>query len=41
MALGLSSPLPCQPTARRSRCKGARNAREPATDPWRRGRRQR
>src|SRR5271165_3689085 len=33
MALGLSSPLPCPPTARRSRCKGARNAREPATHP--------
>jgi hypothetical protein len=26
MALGLSSPLPCPPTARRPRCKGARNA---------------
>ena len=36
MALGLSSPLPCPPTARRSRCKGARNAREPATHPSRR-----
>jgi hypothetical protein len=33
MALGLSSPLPRPPTARRSRCKGARNAREPATHP--------
>ena len=33
MALGLASPLPCPPTARRSRCKGARNAREPATHP--------
>ena len=41
MALGLSSPLPRTPTARRSRCKGARNAREPATHPWRRERRQR
>ena len=39
MALGLSSPLPRPPTARRSRCKGARNAREPATHPWRRERR--
>ena len=33
MALGLSSPLPRPQTARRSRCKGARNAREPATHP--------
>src|SRR5271169_3526617 len=33
MALGLASPLPCPPTARRSRCKGARNAREPADAP--------
>ena len=33
MASGLSSPLPRPPTARRSRCKGARNAREPATHP--------
>ena len=33
MAVGLSSPLPCPQTARRSGCKGARNAREPATNP--------
>ena len=33
MAFGLSSPLPRPSTARRSRCKGARNAREPATHP--------
>jgi hypothetical protein len=33
MAVGLSSHLPWPPTARRSRCKGARNAREPATHP--------
>ena len=33
MALGLSSPLPCPQTARPSGCKGARNAREPATNP--------
>jgi len=33
MALGLSSPLPRPPTARRSRCKGARNAREPRDKP--------
>jgi hypothetical protein len=31
--MGLSSPLPCPRTARRSGCKGARNAREPATNP--------
>ena len=31
--MGLSSPLPCPQTARRSGCKGARNAREPATNP--------
>src|SRR5258708_39942213 len=33
LALGLSSPLPCPQTARPSGCKGARNAREPATNP--------
>src|ERR1700722_19412720 len=33
LALGFSSPLPCPPTARRSRCKGARNAREPRDEP--------
>ena len=31
--MGLSSPLPCPQTARPSGCKGARNAREPATNP--------
>ena len=31
--MGLSSPLPWPRTARRSGCKGARNAREPATNP--------
>jgi hypothetical protein len=31
--VGLSSPLPCPQTARPSGCKGARNAREPATNP--------
>jgi hypothetical protein len=31
--VGLSSPLPCPQTARRSGCKGARNARKPATNP--------
>ena len=31
--MGLSSPLPCPKTARPSGCKGARNAREPATNP--------
>src|SRR5271156_5363281 len=39
LALGFSLPLPRPPTARRSCCKGARNAREPATNPCRRGRR--
>jgi hypothetical protein len=29
--MGLSSPLPCLQTARPSGCKGARNARKPAT----------
>jgi hypothetical protein len=33
VAVGLSSPLPCPQTARRSGCKGARNARKPATNP--------
>jgi hypothetical protein len=33
MTLGLAPPLPCPPTARRPRCKGARNAREPETHP--------
>ena len=33
MAVGLSSPLPCPQTARPSGCKGARNARKPATNP--------
>src|ERR1700733_708253 len=33
LAVGLSSPLPCPQTAKRSGCKGARNAREPATNP--------
>ena len=33
LALGFSSPLPCPPTARRARCKGARNAREPRDEP--------
>jgi hypothetical protein len=37
LAFDHSPPLPCSPTARRSRCKGARNAREPATDPCGRG----
>jgi hypothetical protein len=32
-AMGLFSPLPCLQTARPSGCKGARNAREPATNP--------
>jgi hypothetical protein len=32
-ASGFSSPLPCPSTARRSRCKGARNAREPRDEP--------
>ena len=31
--MGLSSPLPCPQTARPSGYKGARNAREPATNP--------
>ena len=31
--MGLSSPLPCPQTARPSGCKGARNARKPATNP--------
>ena len=31
--MGLFSPLPCPQTARPSGCKGARNAREPATNP--------
>ena len=31
--MGLFLPLPCPQTARPSRCKGARNAREPATNP--------
>ena len=33
LAFGFSSPLPCPPTARRARCKGARNAREPRDEP--------
>jgi hypothetical protein len=33
VAVGLSSPLPCPQTARPSGYKGARNAREPATNP--------
>jgi hypothetical protein len=33
VALGLSSPLPCPQTARPSSCKGARAARELATNP--------
>jgi hypothetical protein len=33
LALGLASPLPCPETARRSCCKGARNAREPLDEP--------
>ena len=31
--MGLFSPLPCPQTARPSGCKGARNARKPATNP--------